>query len=130
MANVQEFLDKAMAIDGAIGAALVDHTSGTCLGTQGGGPLDMELAGANAVKIVKAKQDIIRQLDLEESSEETLLTMERQYHLIRLSAEDEAVFSYLILDRDQASLPLARTHLKSLDQDLSIESAQPPEDAF
>lgn len=36
MIKTQEFLDKAVSIDEALGAALLDHETGTCLETKGG----------------------------------------------------------------------------------------------
>jgi predicted regulator of Ras-like GTPase activity (Roadblock/LC7/MglB family) len=126
MADIQEFLDKAMAIDGAIGVALVDLDSGMCLGTKGGGALDMELAGASSTQIVQAKKNLIDQLSLDTTPQEALLTMADQYHLVRLFRENDDVFSYLILDAEACSLPLARTQLRSIDQDLSLDSVDPP----
>lgn len=125
MAEIQEFLDKAISIDGAIGVALVDLESGMCLGTKGGDSLDMELAGACSVRIVQAKKNVVDTLALDESPEEALLTMGSQYHLIRLFRENENVFSYLILDAEVCSLPLARTQLKSIDRELSLEAVEP-----
>jgi hypothetical protein len=130
MADIQEFLDKAMAIDGAIGVALVELDSGMCLGTKGGGALDMELAGASATKIVQAKKGIMEQLELEGSPEEALLTMGEHYHLIRLFRENEEVFSYLILDEQRSRLAIARTQLRSLDRELSLESVQPADEGL
>ena len=130
MADIQEFLDKAMAIDGAIGVALVELDSGMCLGTKGGGALDMELAGASATKIVQAKKGIMDQLELEGSPEEALLTMGEHYHLIRLFRENEEVFSYLILDEQRSRLAIARTQLRSLDRELSLESVQPADEGL
>lgn len=127
MADVQEFLDKAMSIDGAIGVALVDLESGMCLGTKGGGPLDMELAGACSTQIVRANKDIIERLGLQDEPREALLTMEDQYHLVRLFRENNDVFSYLILEEEQCNLGLARTQLKAIDRELSLDSVQPPE---
>lgn len=128
MADIQEFLTKAMAIDGAVGVALVELDSGMCLGTKGGGALDMELAGASATKIVQAKNGIMEQLELDGSPEEALLTMGDQYHLIRLLRENEDVFSYLILDEKQSSLAIARTQLRSLDRDLSLDGVTPADE--
>lgn len=130
MTDIQEFLDKAASIDGAVGVALVDLESGMCLGTKGGGNLDMELAGASCIQIVRAKMDVIDQLDLDATPEEALLTMGDQYHLIRLFRENETVFSYLILDSTECSLPLARTQLRSIDKDLSLDSVEPSTDAL
>lgn len=126
MADIQEFLDKAIAIDGTIGVALVDLASGMCLGTKGGGNLDMELAGASSTQIVQAKKNLIEQLSLDTTPQEALLTMADQYHLIRLFRENDNVFSYLILDAEACSLPLARTQLRSIDQDVSLNSVAPP----
>ena len=56
MTNVQETLQQAMLIDGAIGVALVDYTTGMCLGSIGGGGLDMELAAAGNTEVVRAKK--------------------------------------------------------------------------
>jgi len=126
MADIQAFLDKAMAIDGAIGVALVDLESGMCLGTQAGGTLDMELAGASSTQIVQAKKNVIEQLDLDTAPREVLLTMADQYHLIHLFHENDDIFSYLILDAEACSLALARTQLRSIDQDLSLDSVDPP----
>lgn len=126
MSDVQDFLDKAMAIDGAIGTALVDLESGMCLGTRGGGNLDMELAGASSTQVVQAKKNLIEQLSLDTTPQEALLTMADQYHLIHLFRENDNVFSYLILDAEACSLALARTQLRSIDQDLSLDSVDPP----
>jgi hypothetical protein len=90
----------------------------------------MELAGASATKIVQAKKGIMEQLELEGSPEEALLTMGEHYHLIRLFRENEEVFSYLILDEQRSRLAIARTQLRSLDRELSLESVQPADEGL
>lgn len=90
--------------------------------------MDMELAGACSTQVVQANKSVIEQLDLDESPEEVLLTMGGQYHLIRLFRENDNVFSYLILNKDACSLALARTQLKSLDEDLSLDAVEPDSD--
>lgn len=87
----------------------------------------MELAGACSTQIVQANKDIIERLGLRDEPREALLTMEDQYHLIRLFRENNDVFSYLILDEEQCNLGLARTQLKAIDRELSLDSVQPPE---
>jgi len=128
MADVQQFLRKAMMIDGAIGVALVDSESGMCIGTKGGKQMDMELAGACSTQVVQANKNVIEQMNLDETPEEVLLTMDGQYHLIRLFRENDNVFSYLILNKDACRLALARTQLKSLDEDLSLDAVEPDQD--
>lgn len=112
-----------MHIDGAIGVALVNFESGVCLGTMGGGSLDMELAGAATTDVVRSKINLIDQLALDDQIEDILITLGNQYHLIHSFPRHESVFSYLILNREKATLPLARTHLRSIGRSLSLDES-------
>ena len=57
MANVEISLKETMtSIEGAMGAALVDYTSGMALGTLGGGKdLDLNVAAAGNTDVIRAK---------------------------------------------------------------------------
>lgn len=122
MNNVQESLAREMEIDGAVGAALIDYASGACLGVRGGGKIDMELAGAAITEVIRSKKRIIDNLGLEESIDEIIVTLAGQYHLIQAFDQHDDIFSYLILDKERSSLPLARTHLRSIDQELVLDT--------
>lgn len=121
MANIRDSLSSIMEIDGAKGAALVDYQSGMTLGTAGGGDVDMELAGAANTEIVRTKKSVIEKLGLEEEVEEILISLEGEYHLIRIFHENKNVFTYLMLDRDTANLGLARMQLQGIDESLVLE---------
>src|SRR6516225_6362526 len=105
-------LKEAMSIDGAIGVALVDWESGLCLGTQGGGKLlDLNLAAAGNTDVVRAKMRTMESLRLSDTIEDMLITLDKQYHLIRLLKNPRngtGLFLYLVLDRSKANLALAR----------------------
>jgi predicted regulator of Ras-like GTPase activity (Roadblock/LC7/MglB family) len=120
MANIQESLDKVMEIDGAVGAALVDFESGMCLGTVGGGALDMELAGAGNTEVVRAKKSVIDRLGLEEKVQDILVTMEEQVHMIRMFHKNDNIFTYLALDKSASNLALARMELEDVDRNLEL----------
>lgn len=121
MATIEESLQNALDIDGAIGAALVDYQSGMCLGTAGGGRIDMELAGAGNTEVVRAEKEIIDQLDLDgQTIEDILISLETQYHLIQVFHENDNVFTYLILDKNKANLALARMQLREIDTELEL----------
>lgn len=122
MADVQESLAEGMAIDGALGVALVDFASGVCVGAKGGGTIDMELAGAAVTEVIRAKKNIVGNLGLDESIEELIVTLDGQYHLIHAFEQHPGLFSYLILDRENSSLPLARTHLRAIDRELDLDA--------
>ncbi|WP_030754791.1 hypothetical protein [Streptomyces griseus] len=123
MSNVENALKEAVAIDGAIGAALVDYTSGMALGTIGGGKeLDLNVAAAGNTDVVRAKVRAMEMLNLNEEIEDILITLDTQYHLIRLlkSRSSQGLFLYLALSKDRANLAMARHQLKKIEADLEI----------
>jgi hypothetical protein len=110
-----------MNIDGAIGAALVDFQSGMTLGTVGGGSIDMELAGAGNTELVRAQKTIIKQLGLDEAIDDILITLDSQYHLIKMFHQNENIFTYVVLDKERSNLALARLSLSRIDGSLTIQ---------
>ena len=122
--NIETALKEAMSIEGALGAALVDWDSGMPLGTLGGGKyLNLELAAAGNTEVVRAKMRTMQSLNLNDTIEDILITLTKQYHLIRLLANADGthnLFLYLALDRTKANLALARHHLKRIENDLEI----------
>ncbi len=121
MATPNESMTTAMAIDGAMAAALVDFDSGMTLATAGGG-VDLELAAAGNTEVVRAKLRVMDSLGLEDRIEDILITLGSQFHLIRLvsSASGQGLFIYLVLTRDRANLAMARRQLQTIEQSLDI----------
>ncbi|MFH8843098.1 hypothetical protein [Streptomyces sp. NPDC017868] len=123
MANTETSLKEATTIDGAIGAALVDYTSGMALGTIGGGKeLDLNMAAAANTDVVRAKVRAMEMLGLNEEIEDILITLGSQYHLIRLlkGRGTNGLFLYLALDKNRANLAMARHQLKKIEAELEV----------
>ncbi|KOG31695.1 MULTISPECIES: hypothetical protein [Streptomyces] len=123
MANTETSLKEAASIEGAIGAALVDYTSGMALGTIGGGKeLDLNVAAAANTDVVRAKVRAMELLGLNEDIEDILITLSTQYHLIRLlkSRGANGLFLYLALDKGRANLAMARHQLKKIENELDV----------
>ncbi|MFC5055840.1 hypothetical protein [Saccharothrix xinjiangensis] len=121
--NIDETLREAMTVEGAVGVSLVDYDSGMTLGSQGGHALlDLETAGAGNTEVVRAKLRTIASLQLDDTIEDILITLQRQYHIIRPLAETRGsrLFLYLVLDRARANLALARLHLRRIEQALVV----------
>lgn len=109
MDAVQATLDGLVAgAPGALGAALVDLESGMCLGTSGTG-LDLDVAAAGIVEVMKAELRVMRSLGIEGGIEDVLITLESQLHVIR--PVGTTCFLYLVLDRAEGNLALARHRL-------------------
>lgn len=122
--DIETALKEALSIEGALGAALVDWDSGMPLGTLGGGKyLDLDLAAAGNTEVVKAKMRTLESLRLNDQVEDILITLTKQYHLIRLlknTAGAQVLFFYLVLDRQKANLALARHHLRRIEGEIAV----------
>jgi hypothetical protein len=122
--NIETALKEAMSIEGALGVALVDWESGMPLGTLGGGKyLDLELAAAGNTEVIRAKMQTMASLNLNDTIEDILITLGKQYHLIRLMTNADGshnLFLYLVLDRGKANLALARHNLRRIENVLSV----------
>lgn len=121
MADVNQALQEAMSLDGAIGAVLVDWQSGMTLGTAGGGPnLNLDIAAAGNTDVVRSKLKVMQNLGLSDKIEDILITLTTQYHLIRLLERDQGLFLYVALSKEQANLAMARYKLSQIERQLTV----------
>ncbi|MGW1883230.1 hypothetical protein [Streptomyces sp. NPDC001970] len=124
MANTETALKEAMtSIEGVIGVALVDYTSGMALGTLGGGKqLDLSVAAAGNTDVVRAKLRAMEMLGIQDQIEDILISLGTQYHLIRLlkARGGNGLFLYLALDTKRANLAMARHQLKKIEAELEV----------
>jgi len=118
--SVQEALDELMDVEGAVGAAVVDYENGMTLGTIGGRNLDMELAGAGTTEVVRSEHNIIHDLGLDEQVEDLLISLDSQYHLVRMCERHDDVFIYLVINRDKGNLGLSRRSIDKIDERLEL----------
>ncbi|MFI6454108.1 hypothetical protein ACIBF6_21410 [Streptosporangium amethystogenes] len=123
MGNMDISLKEMMAIDGAIGAVIVDYNSGMALGALGGSKdLDLQVAAAGNTEVVKAKMRTMESLGIKDGIEDILITLGTQYHVIRpLSGRSgKGLFIYMALDRNRANLALARHILRGIEEKLEV----------
>lgn len=118
--NVKESLAKLNQVDGFVGAAVVDSESGMLLGSEGGGAINLEVAAAGNTEVVRAKRKTMGNLALKDAIEDILITLGKQYHLIRPLRGRPTLFFYVVLDRSRANLAMARIALADVEKDLQV----------
>ncbi|MDD7964661.1 hypothetical protein [Actinomycetospora lemnae] len=136
MSDIEYALNAAANIKGAFAVAIVDYDSGMTLGSRGGSAeFDLDVAAPGNSEVVRAKFDVMQKLGLRETIEDILITLDTQYHLIRpiYGNPDDKMFFYLVLNRQQANLAMARRDLKIIGQrfyldDPSSAAAVPQQD--
>jgi hypothetical protein len=117
--NVQESLDSLLTIDGGMCCALVDANSGMMLGQAGTG-VDLELAAAGNTEVVRAKLKTMNSLKLADKIEDILITLGKQYHIIRPVAAKPGLFYYVVLDKARSNLALARRKVQDVETALAM----------
>lgn len=117
--NINQTLSELMQIDGAMAMALVDSKSGMALGTIGSG-INLELAAAGNSEVLRAKTKVMANLGLKDRIEDILITLGSQYHLIRPLSNHPHLFIYMVLNRAQSNLALARHKLAEGEKQLEV----------
>jgi CheY-like chemotaxis protein len=101
-------LEEARKIDGAVAAAVVDAASGMILAQLG------EDSPAMAKELVLAALRGMTAAEVDDHIEDIMLTLGKQYHVIRFLGGGHELFVHLVLDRERGSLGLARQQLAKL----------------
>jgi hypothetical protein len=120
---LENCLQEAMAIPGAIGAGVVDYTTGFPVATAGAAPgEDHEAAATGAADVVQAAQS--RSLFVSavphDVLEDLIITTAGGYHLLRLVRTDfdSRLVLYVWLDRVRGNLAVARRRMQTLAEEL------------
>ena len=119
MASIKQSMDDLMNVDGAMCAALVDADSGMVLGQIGTG-VDLEIAAAGNTEVMRAKMKTMKSLGLNDVIEDILITLGKQYHILRPMANKDGLFLYLVLDKSKSNLALARRKTAEVEQSLLV----------
>lgn len=119
MTTIAQGMQQIMTLDGAMCAALVDSASGMILGQIGTG-VDLEAAAAGNTEVIRAKLKTMRSLGLNDVIEDILITLGKQYHILRPMARNEGLFLYAVLDKSKSNLALARRKIQDAEKELIV----------
>ncbi len=117
---IEESLFVLSMLDGFIAACCVDRQTGALLGSRGGGVLDLEAEAAGNAELLRAKHDSVATPGIDDKVEDILITLAKQYHLIRPLGAVDGRFIYLVLDRKRSNLGLARHKLAVAERNLAL----------
>jgi hypothetical protein len=110
--GVDHCLQEAMAIPGAVGASIVDYTTGFPVATTGTADV-VQAATSRSLFVSAVPHDML---------EDLIITTAGGYHLLRLVQTDfdSRLVLYLWLDRVQGNLAVARRRMQKLADDLVV----------
>ena len=117
--NYDKAVSEMLNVDGALAAAVVDFASGMMLAGGGSPAIDLEIAAAGNTEVVSSKMKTMKMLGLNDTIEDILITLGKQYHLISPLQKHEGLFLYSVLDKSKSNLALARRSLVDVERNLS-----------
>jgi hypothetical protein len=117
--EIEDCLRQVMAIRGALGASLIDYTSGLVLGSAGRGPSgDHEVTAAGATRVLRATVDGegFASLGWPGHVDDITITARNGYHLLHFVATgfDARLVLYVWLDRMLGNFAITQRSLRSI----------------
>ncbi len=111
-------------IEGILGACIVDINSGMALMKRELESIELEEFARGGAEMVREKVKVIRTLGLKDKIEDILMTLGGQYHLIRMIGNTGKLMLYIVLNREDGNLAMARHQLKVFEKAISESPKQ------
>ncbi len=85
-----------------------------------GSGVDLEVAAAGNTEVIRSKMKTMRSLGLKDVIDDILITLGKQYHIIRPLAKQEGLFLYVVLDKQRANLAMARRKAMDVEKEVRL----------
>lgn len=116
--NYENAVAQLLNVEGAIAAGIVDYDSGMLLAGSGLEQINLDVAAISNTEVVRSKIKTMKMLNLDDEIEDILITLGKQYQLIRPLKNKDGLFLFSILDKSKANLALSRRALLDVERDL------------
>ncbi len=119
-ARGRQALASLVKLDGLLGCALVDASSGLVLAHETRDPqsLDMEIAAASCAQVLASHRDAARKMGLDDPIDEVITTAGARHVLIRALQRHADLVLVAVLEKHRTNLALARFQLLEVERSL------------
>ena len=120
-AQAQWALTQMLLLDGLLGCAVVDSSTGLTLAreTREDHPVDMALAAFTGTALLQSHQHASRSMGMTDPVEEIIASAASRQHVLRTLLDHADVFLLAVLDRQRADLATVRFKLQEVERNLS-----------
>jgi predicted regulator of Ras-like GTPase activity (Roadblock/LC7/MglB family) len=118
--RAREALAEMLSIDGLLGCAVVDATTGLVLAREAreDQPADLDLSAAASAQVLRAHRLAARNMSLPDQIEEVMVSAGQRQHVLRAVTRHPDLFLMALLDKQRANLALARYKLMEVEKGL------------
>ena len=119
-ARAKQALAEMLTLDGLLGCAVVDGTTGLVLARElrEDQPVDMDLAAAACAQVLRAHRQAARSMGLSEHTEEVMTSAGARQQVLRTVSHYPELFLVVLLDKQRTNLALARFKLMEVERSL------------
>jgi hypothetical protein len=108
-----DFIEGVLSeLNGTIAIGVVEITDELSMDTYSvSAGFDPDVASANMMEVIKAQQQTIKALRLNDSIKDIFITLDSQVHLLTMSKSGKALF-YVVAESIGANLPMMRSVIR------------------
>jgi len=119
-ARARKALAGMLSLDGLLGCAVVDGTTGLVLAreTREDHPVDMDLVAAGCAQVLRAHGQAARSMGMAEQVDEVMTTAGPRQQVVRTLSRHPDLFLVAMLDKHRTNLALARFQLMEVERGL------------
>jgi len=119
--RARQALGEMLSIDGLLGCAVVDGTTGLVLAREAreDQPADLDLSAAASAQVLRAHRLAARNMGLSDQIDEVMVSAGPRQQVLRTVSRHPDLFLLALLDKQRANLALARYKLMEVEKSLA-----------